>query len=206
MASNYPTVGGRGFGNAPGNIRQTTEVLLYDTITFASATALTDQPLFYGGSKPEQYRNVVFPAPLGRLYRLTHIQALYHMEFADAVSGDNGTVAQEYFERFTYLEFQIEDRTYPKIPLSSILTASLNLTDATLTRDRHTSRWFKLRYPIEVPESGTINFYMRVPQTLTTATIASGANAALLPGLGLTDNKGFYTKFLFRGTLDRPGA
>lgn len=201
-----PTFGGRGQGNNPSGVRQRTEVLLYDTVAFNGATQLTDQALFSGGSKPLQYRNVTFPAPAGRLYKLTHIQALYNMQFADPVSGDAGTVAQDYFEKFSYLEFSIEDRSYPLVPLTSILTSSLALTDATLSRDRHTARWFKLKYPIEVPEAGQIEFHLRVPQSLTTATITAGANASYLPGLGLTLDKGFFVKFHFRGELDRPGA
>lgn len=194
-----------GYNNQANQVRELTTVFLFDDYAIATgAVALTEAQLFVAGSnKPKEYQNFQLPSTLDKLIVVTHVGAIHNFQFTVADAALN-LFEQQRFENDSMLHFSIQDKTYPEIPLSAILTHTLGMEGTALTKTQKLNQMFQLKDPIRIPPSGTAEFKFKPARSLTT--VAAGATNPILPGRGFTNDRACRVKFFLFGYLDRPAS
>lgn len=191
------------YDNQANQIREVTTTFLYDDYAVAPATLLSEQALFVTSTKTVEYQNFQLPSQLDRLLVVTHIYATHNFQFTVGDASQN-LWEQQRFETHSYLNYSIQDKKYPSIPLWSILTHTLGLEGTSLTKTPKLNQMFQLKDPIQIPPAGTASFAFTPAQGLTT--LAAGVTNPTLPGRGFTTNRAYSMTLFLYGYLDRPAA
>ena len=192
------------YDNEANQVREVTTVVLFDDYAIAPATVLTEASLFVSGSnKPKEYQNFQLPSTLDKLIVITHIGAQHNFLFTVSDAALN-LWEQQRFESDSRLFYSIQDKAYPEIPLTFLLTHSLGMNGTGLTKTDKLNQLFQLKDPIKIPPAGTAEFIFKPARSLVAA--ASAVTNPILPGRGYTNDRAFRVKLHLYGYLDRPSS
>lgn len=180
-----------------------TWIRLYDTIVYKPGESLT--PKSIGGNNgdtiPKQYKNFSWQE-LAQQKRviLAGMRVSYHIQFAQ-VSSEPLKSRQMYFENFSNFEFTIKETSFGTLGLSTVLPYKLNyiLSDVDAVKDTYPI--FAFQEEMVLPESGAIKVEFNPAQGVTAG--ASADTNPQLPGLGLSNDRGFFIFVEFFGVQER---
>ena len=173
-----------------------------DTIYYASATSLTEQPILSNARKIQisQYQT----SDLSNMSRsrnivIEKIRVVHNLQFAPIGTQPAGAT-QYYFENYSYLKIQIGNSVLDQIKLSLMLPYDLVWNGSSFTPIERHAPFFVLPHPLDVPADGDFSMSFVPASNLTTATYNNGTPT--LPNLGLTNDYGTAISFVFIGKQD----
>ncbi len=184
-----------------------TAYYIWDTIVYPVGTLMGEKQLFNSDSVPVQYRNIVGNVALEETMRIVEVQVTYEVAFTSvggtAVAAGLIRQFQKYFEQFSTLRIERTNKKQPPIPLTMFQGHNV-LPDGTtpVIGTRAVSR-YKLLDPVVWDGGQNVKFFFTPANECVTGPYAA-ASTPILPGLGLTNNAGFYIRFLFIADNWRP--
>lgn len=172
-------------------------VALYDTYLVGLSTALpASYQLFQKGTnKSLQYQNFSLPVERTVSYKITHMKAIVDLRFSTPA---NALSAEAYFENNAFVNWEVEDKVYPSIPIIDLQDANKVVSGGVYVLREKVTNKYQLQDPIEIGGDTRVTFNLNFPTTLTTA--ATAATNPYLPGsTGLPTTEGFSVRIILYG-------
>jgi len=180
---------------------QKTAIRLIDTIMYASASTPDTKSLFVNSTKPTQYQNANWQdISAQRNVQIAGMRVSHNMVFTMS-SSEPLKSRQMYFENFSQFKWTIKDTEYSTYSLANTLPYKLNYVLGDIVAIYDTYPIFAFQEPISIPSTGNIKLEFIPASGLTLA--ADGDTNPLLPGAGLTSNRGFYITVELFGIQER---
>lgn len=169
-----------------------------------SGTTLTSQKMFNSTNLPDQYSSgALVNQSRSENIRFESARASHNVQLA-AISSQPTSVTLQYFELFTTIAIQTQNKTWDSFKLTDLLPSTWvgnNVASTGATQISKAFHDFQLPIYLDVPSDGSININIIPASDLTV--LAAATTVPTLPGLGLTSNQGYYVDLEMWGFLWR---
>lgn len=197
------------------SVGEKTWVVATDIVTYGASTLMDDQPFFSQNIlRNKVYRNYTWDGNITwqKNITFTHCYMTYNIQLLLQETSSVFEVTMQYFEEFSRLIFENQERRYDPLPIAMFLNHNIVATQNAAATQTTTFVPFRNRYvelpePILLPRTGGLGLTFSPAPGLTTVA-AAATNPHLWNPTGATaaDARINWIKIELGGWQERPNA